>query len=93
MHRWLWISSQGFYKWRKHNGDRRTHVYDFWRSDACGGLRLRILKKRCEFIAGLYQKYVENPTPENYFVSLLADYLLEGFYFYNGFIFFYNLSS
>ncbi|MEH2302377.1 MAG: ribonucleotide-diphosphate reductase subunit beta [Nostoc sp.] len=66
--------------------DRRTHVYDFWRSD-------RILKERCEFIAGLYQKYVDNPTPENYFVSLLADYFLEGLYFYNGFIFFYNLSS
>ncbi|WP_238845420.1 ribonucleotide-diphosphate reductase subunit beta [Nostoc edaphicum] len=66
--------------------DRRTHVYDFWRSD-------RILKARCEFIAGLYQKYVDKPTLENYFVSLLADYLLEGLYFYNGFIFFYNLSS
>ncbi|MHC5848731.1 ribonucleotide-diphosphate reductase subunit beta [Nostoc sp.] len=73
--------------------DRRTHVYDFWQSDACGRLRLRILKERCEFIAGLYQKYVDNSTPENYFVSLLADYLLEGLYFYNGFIFFYNLSS
>ncbi|MEY2834271.1 MAG: hypothetical protein RLZZ574_3531, partial [Cyanobacteriota bacterium] len=40
-----------------------------------------------------YQKYVDNPTPENYFVSLLADYLLEGIYFYNGFIYFYNLAS
>ncbi len=66
--------------------DRRTQVYDFWRSDS-------ILKQRCKFIAGLYQKYVDNPTPENYFLSLLADYLLEGLYFYNGFIFFYNLSS
>ncbi|CCH67378.1 Ribonucleotide reductase of class Ia (aerobic),beta subunit [Richelia intracellularis HH01] len=66
--------------------DRRTQLYEFWRSDI-------ILKERCEFIAGLYQKYVDNPTPENYFVSLLADYLLESIYFYNGFIFFYNLSS
>ncbi|BAY29026.1 ribonucleoside-diphosphate reductase beta chain [Nostoc carneum NIES-2107] len=48
---------------------RRTQVYDFWRSD-------RILKLRCEFIAGLYRKYVDNLTPENYFVLLLADYLL-----------------
>jgi ribonucleoside-diphosphate reductase beta chain len=66
--------------------DRRSQVYEFWRSD-------RVLKQRCEFIAGLYQTYVDHPTPENYFVSLLADYLLEGLYFYNGFIFFYNLSS
>ena len=66
--------------------DRRTQVYEFWRSD-------RILKERCEFIARLYQNYVDCPTPENYFISLLADYLLEGLYFYNGFIFFYNLSS
>lgn len=66
--------------------DRRSQVYEFWRSD-------RVLKQRCQFIAGLYQKYVDDPTPENYFVSLMADYLLEGLYFYNGFNFFYNLSS
>jgi ribonucleoside-diphosphate reductase beta chain len=66
--------------------DRRSQVYEFWRSD-------HVLKQRCEFIAGLYQTYIDHPTPENYSVSLLADYLLEGLYFYNGFIFFYNLSS
>ena len=66
--------------------DRRTDVYDFWRQD-------KVLADRCEFIAKLYQQYVDNPTAENYFISLLADYLLEGLYFYNGFIFFYNLAS
>ena len=66
--------------------DRRSAVYEFWRTD-------KVLADRCEFIAKLYQKYVDNPTPENYFVSLLADYLLEGLYFYNGFIYFYNLAS
>lgn len=66
--------------------DRRNRVYDFWRTD-------KVLAERCEFIASIYQKYVDNPTPENYFVSLLADYLLEGIYFYNGFIYFYNLAS
>jgi ribonucleoside-diphosphate reductase beta chain len=66
--------------------ERRNAVYDFWRTD-------KILKDRCEFIATLYQKYIDNPTSENYFVALLADYLLEGLYFYNGFIFFYNLAS
>jgi ribonucleoside-diphosphate reductase beta chain len=66
--------------------EKRNHVYDFWRTD-------KVLKERCEFIAGLYQQYVDNPTHENYFISLLADYILEGLYFYNGFIFFYNLAS
>jgi ribonucleoside-diphosphate reductase beta chain len=42
------------------------------------------LSARCEFIAKLYQKYIDNPSQENYFISLLADYLLEGLYFYNG---------
>ena len=51
------------------------------------------MANRCEFIAGLYQKYLDYPTEENYFIALLADYLLEGMYFYNGFIYFYNLAS
>ncbi|MBD2578420.1 ribonucleotide-diphosphate reductase subunit beta [Oscillatoria sp. FACHB-1406] len=66
--------------------ENRAAVYDFWRTDS-------VLFSRCEFIAGLYQNYVDKPTHENYFVALLADYLLEGMYFYNGFIFFYNLAS
>jgi ribonucleoside-diphosphate reductase beta chain len=66
--------------------DRRNKVYEFWRTD-------KVLAERCEFIAQLYQNYVDNATPENYFIALLADYILEGIYFYNGFIFFYNLAS
>jgi ribonucleoside-diphosphate reductase beta chain len=57
--------------------DRRTFVYEFWKTDI-------VLRDRCEFIAGIYQKYMDNPTLENYFISLLANYLLEGIYFYNG---------
>jgi len=66
--------------------DRRNAVYDFWRTD-------KVLRDRCKFIAGLYQNYIDNPSEENYFVALVADYLLEGLYFYNGFIYFYNLAS
>ncbi|MGF1494368.1 MAG: ribonucleotide-diphosphate reductase subunit beta [Microcoleaceae cyanobacterium] len=66
--------------------DRRAFVYEFWRTDS-------VLRDRCEFIAGMYQQYVDKPTPENYFIALMADFLLEGLYFYNGFIFFYNLAS
>jgi ribonucleoside-diphosphate reductase beta chain len=66
--------------------EKRDDVYDFWRTD-------HVLKDRCEFIAGLYQKYINQPTTENYFISLMADFLLESLYFYNGFIYFYNLAS
>lgn len=66
--------------------EKRDDVYDFWRTD-------EILLKRCESIAGLYQKYLDDSNQENYFIALLADYLLEGLYFYNGFIYFYNLAS
>lgn len=66
--------------------ERRANVYEFWRTD-------EVLRDRCEYIAGFYQRYIDSPTPENYFMALLADYMLEGMYFYNGFIFFYNLAS
>lgn len=66
--------------------EKRDTVYDFWRTDP-------ILFKRCEFIAGIYQKYIDNPTNENYFVALVADFILESIYFYNGFVFYYNLAS
>lgn len=66
--------------------EKRDKVYDFWRTD-------KVLAGRCEFIARMYQKYIDNPTEENYFIALLADYLLESLYFYNGFIYFYNLAA
>ncbi|MGB3240375.1 MAG: ribonucleotide-diphosphate reductase subunit beta [Geitlerinemataceae cyanobacterium] len=66
--------------------DRRSAVYEFWRTDT-------VLRDRCEFVAGFYQQYIDNPTPQAYFIALLSDYILEGIYFYNGFIYFYNLAS
>ena len=66
--------------------ERRTQVYEFWRTD-------KLLRDRCEFIAKLNQKYIDDATTENYFIALMADFLLEGLYFYNGFIYFYNLAS
>ena len=66
--------------------ENRDKVYDFWRTD-------KVLKERCEFIAGMYQKYIDDPSEENYFIALVADYLLESLYFYNGFIYFYNLAA
>lgn len=66
--------------------EKKLAIYDFWRTDA-------ILLDRCKFIAGLYQKFIDNPNEENYFTSLVANFILESILFYNGFIYFFNLAS
>lgn len=66
--------------------ERRNEIYDFWRTD-------KVLAERCHNILSHYQKYIDSRSEEDYFYALLADYLLEGLYFYNGFIAFYVLSA
>lgn len=66
--------------------DLRSDIYEHWRSDPG-------LLYRCEWIAKYYQDYQDNPTAANYFIALIADYILEGLYFYNGFQFYYTLAS
>ena len=65
---------------------QRNDIYNMWRNDA-------VLKHRCEYISCIYQDYINNPTEENYFYALVADYILESIYFYNGFMFYYGLAS
>ena len=57
-----------------------------WRTDD-------ILLERNKYIAQIYQDYIDDNTDANYFRVIVANYLLEGLYFYNGFNFFYNLAS
>ena len=66
--------------------ERRSDIYYVWKED-------KILLERCSYIANLYQNYLDQGTLESYFLSLVSNYILEGIYFYNGFIFFYNLAS
>lgn len=66
--------------------DRRDGIYEFWRDDA-------VLYKRIEFIASVYQDFHDDDSPLNFARTLIANYLLESVYFYNGFNFFYLLSS
>lgn len=66
--------------------DKREKIYDFWRDD-------KILLERNEYIAGIYQEFIDNPKEENFAKVLIANFILEGLYFYNGFNFFYNLAS
>lgn len=49
----------------------RQYIYDFWRTDT-------VLRERCKYIADLYQQYIDDPSIENYYIALVADYLLEG---------------
>ena len=63
----------------------RDKVYDMWRED-------EELLKRNKFIANIYQNFNENPTQENFLKSIMANYILEGIYFYSGFSFFYTLA-
>lgn len=65
---------------------KKDLIYDFWRDD-------KILLERNEYIAQIYQNFVENQSKENFAKVILANYILEGLYFYNGFNFFYNLAS
>lgn len=58
----------------------------YWKND-------KILLERNETIARIYQNFKDNPSEDNFLEVLIANFLLEGLYFYNGFYFFYNLAS
>lgn len=64
----------------------RNGIYDYWRDDD-------VLFERIKYIASIYQAYLDNPTDANAKKVIIANYVLEGIYFYNGFQFFYNLAS
>ena len=64
----------------------RDEIYDKWRSNP-------ILLKRNKLIANLYQDFIDNPTDETFKKALVADFILEGFYFYHGFQYFYLLQA
>ena len=66
--------------------DKRNDIYEFWRDDT-------VLFDRIKFIADIYQEFHDDRTRENFVKALIADYLLEAIYFYNGFNFFYLLAS
>lgn len=66
------------------DAQKREEIYYFWRED-------KILLERNEHIGALYQKFIDTPNDENFFEALIANYLLEGIYFYNGFAFFDTL--
>ena len=64
--------------------EERNEILYQWKDD-------KILLGRNKFIGDLYNGFIENPTMHNFIKSVMANYILEGVYFYSGFMFFYNL--
>lgn len=63
----------------------RDKIYDEWRED-------KNLLARNRFIADKYQRFSDEPSKENFITTIMANYILEGIYFYSGFAFFYTLA-
>lgn len=62
----------------------RDDILYQWRDDAH-------LLRRNEFIGNLYNDFQVEQSPFVFTKTLVANYILEGVYFYSGFMFFYNL--
>ena len=64
--------------------DRRNEILFQWKED-------EHLLKRNTFIGEQYNAFQEDKSMHNFLRVLVANYILEGVYFYSGFMFFYNL--
>ncbi len=60
-------------------------VYNYWRLDS-------ELMARNQLITKLYQRFLDQPNPENLLRAVVANCALEGIYFYSGFAVFYALA-
>ncbi len=66
------------------NPTERNDILYQWKND-------EHLLARNSFIGDLYNEFQENPCPKTLVRTCVANYILEGIYFYSGFMFFYNL--
>jgi len=64
---------------------QRDEIYNLWRN-------CPILKKRIQFIADIAERFKAAPTEANFIDVVIANFILEGLYFYQGFDFFHNLA-
>lgn len=67
------------------NPAERTEVLYQWKND-------EHLLRRNTFIGELYNEFQDKKDLHSFLRVLIANYILEGIYFYSGFMFFYNLS-
>jgi ribonucleoside-diphosphate reductase beta chain len=66
--------------------DKRQPIYDLWREDDH-------LKRRNRYIAGYYQEFIDSQSEKGFLKTCMANYILEGIYFYSGFSYFYTLAD
>lgn len=64
---------------------KRDEIYNLWRDH-------EPLKKRIKFVSNIAQKFVDNKDLESFVDVVIANYILEGLYFYQGFDFFHLLA-
>lgn len=64
--------------------EKRNDILYQWRKDP-------VLLERNRFIGDLYNEFQVQKDAEHLAQTMIANYILEGIYFYSGFMFFYNL--
>lgn len=64
--------------------DERNAILYQWKDD-------EHLLKRNKFIGNIYNDFQNDKSPSQLLRTMVANYILEGIYFYSGFMFFYNL--
>ncbi|MBP9779031.1 ribonucleotide-diphosphate reductase subunit beta [Candidatus Gracilibacteria bacterium] len=64
--------------------EERDEIYYYFRND-------KILLERNKYIGQIYQNFIDDPSDANFFRGIVANFLLESLYFYNGFAFFDTL--
>jgi len=60
-------------------------IYELWRRDM-------MLKSKNDAIAAVYEELTKNPTEHNFLKACFANQILEGIYFYSGFMYLYTLA-
>jgi len=63
----------------------REEIYYMWKDNP-------LLLKRNQLIANFFEDFIKNQTVENFKRAIIANFVLEGIYFYSGFSFFHNLA-
>ena len=64
----------------------RDEIYYFWRTDT-------ILLERNKYIGQIYEDFINDPSDDKFFRGIVANFILESVYFYNGFAFFDTLTD
>ncbi|MDO4595175.1 MAG: ribonucleotide-diphosphate reductase subunit beta [Tissierellia bacterium] len=64
--------------------NERSEILYLWKDD-------KFLLERNKFIGDQYNDFLEEKNEDTIMKALIANYILEGIYFYSGFSFFYNL--